>query len=157
MWIDDRLQIYHCWEILQWFLFDNVSPLIWHPWNWQGATLSDSMYSVHNLRLLPPCKWDLHSSGMLSSILGCYAAYWDVKQHRLVIGYWHFRTIHQSHLLGSRRPSSSWTVWPPKVGPVGCPEMSETKYKCALHNIPEEWRSQYIYWPVLAPIFGLFN
>jgi len=36
----------------------------------------------------------------------------------------------------------SWTAWLLKVGRIGCPKTSVTKYKFALRNIQEEWRSR---------------
>jgi hypothetical protein len=35
----------------------------------------------------------------------------------------------------------SWTFWPLKMGPIGCPETSVQNYHSTLHNIPEERRS----------------
>jgi len=46
---------------------------------------------------------------------------WGVMQHRI--------------------GSSSWTAWPLKLGPVGCPETSVTNYQSMLRSVPEKLRS----------------
>ena len=38
---------------------------------------------------------------------------------------------------------SSWTAWPLKVGPIGCPETSVTSHQSTLLNIREQRRSHY--------------
>jgi hypothetical protein len=40
-----------------------------------------------------------------------------------------------SHLQG---PSSFWTTWPLKIGPLGCLETSVTNYQSTVRNISEE-------------------
>ena len=57
--------------------------------------------------------------------------------------YWRFETTCQPRLQGPNRSKkhSSRSVWPFKMGPIGCPEMSVTNYHSTLHNIPEEQRS----------------
>jgi hypothetical protein len=39
------------------------------------------------------------------------------------------------------RKLSSWTYWPLKMGPIGCPETSVKNYHSPLRNTPEERRS----------------
>jgi hypothetical protein len=56
---------------------------------------------------------------------------------------------------------SSWTSWPLKTGPIGCPETSVQNYHSTLRNIPEERRSQVLHysdsWPCFFEIpFGQF-
>jgi hypothetical protein len=40
---------------------------------------------------------------------------------------------------------ASWTFWPFKMGPIGCPETSVKNYHSTLRYIPEERRSQRAY------------
>jgi len=79
-----------------------------------------------------------------------YVLFRDFVQHRLVVFLRRFGTTYWSCLQGSsssrRMPGtltfryaivyncipkcshhSSWTVWPLKMGPIGCPETSVTK------------------------------
>jgi len=41
-----------------------------------------------------------------------------------------------------QRVRSSWTAWPFKFGPIGCPETSATHYPSMLHRLPEGRRSE---------------
>lgn len=45
-------------------------------------------------------------------------------------------------LMGEGSSHSSWTVWRWRMGPLGFPETSLTKYQLTLRNIPEERRFQ---------------
>ena len=58
--------------------------------------------------------------------------------------------------------SHSWTSWPLKMGPIGCPETLVHNYHSKLRNIPEERRSQifpplHVFWSLpflrLSPPF----
>ena len=65
----------------------------------------------------------------IDALLACYAAYSD--------SYRRFGTTYGSHLQGS-----SSNLGCLKMGPIGCPETSVTKYQATLCNIPEERRSE---------------
>jgi hypothetical protein len=64
-------------------------------------------------------------------------------QHRLVVSYWRFGSTCRFHLQepNQSKKHSSRSVWPFKMGPIGCPETSITYYHSTLCNIPEEQRS----------------
>jgi hypothetical protein len=61
----------------------------------------------------------------------------DVTQCWMVVLYRRFGTSYLSHL---QRPFSSWTSWPLKMGPIGCPETSVQNYQSTLRNIADARR-----------------
>jgi hypothetical protein len=64
-------------------------------------------------------------------------------KRRMVVSYRRFGT---SYLEGSSKcviresSSSSWTAWPFKLEPPGCPDMSLRNYHSTLRKIPKERR-----------------
>ena len=73
------------------------------------------------------------------ALLGCYAA--SIGSYRRC------ETPYRFHLQGSSSPShSSWTAWPLKMRPTGCPETSVTinaltsqKIKDLIYTAAEAW------------------
>jgi len=53
-----------------------------------------------------------------------FALFWDIAQHRVLIQYRRF---------GNKSKKSSWTYWPLKMGPIGCPETSVGNYHSTLY------------------------
>jgi len=45
----------------------------------------------------------------LKLLLQAFAAF-DVTCHMCLVGYWHFRTTHRSHLQGSSSQGQQWNV-----------------------------------------------
>jgi hypothetical protein len=76
---------------------------------------------MRNFRLMPRCKWNRRSSGILCSV--------ERK----------FRTDVSGQLI--RTIINGQTSWPLKMRSVGCSEMSERHYHSTLRRIPEEGRS----------------
>jgi len=60
------------------------------------------------------------------------ALFGDFMQRRMVVSCRRFGTTHQSQLEGS---NSSLTIWPLKMGPIGCPETSVRNYQLLLRKI----------------------
>jgi hypothetical protein len=74
-----------------------------------------------------------------------FALFWDITQRWVVVLYRRFGTTYRSNLQGSRSPRrklSSWTSWPLKKEPIGCPETSVQNYHSNLRNITEKCRTQ---------------
>ena len=72
------------------------------------------------------------------ALLGCYAACGG--------NYRRFGTTCWSCLKRLRMKEAAGSFvdcWPLKMGPIACPETSVRNYHSALHNAPEECRSQY--------------
>jgi hypothetical protein len=73
------------------------------------------------------------------------ALFWDITQCRMLVSYRCFGATYRSYLQGSsssKRMRSSWTAWPLKMGPIGCPEMSTRNYHFTLRKISKECRSR---------------
>ena len=86
--------------------------------------------NLRDIRLAQWYKWDLRSSGMLISV--GWQLITDVSPQP--IG--HF-------FKGQIVQDGSWTTWPLKVGPIGCPETSVINCQPTLSNIPEDRKSKY--------------
>jgi hypothetical protein len=57
--------------------------------------------------------------------------------------------------VSSESVHSSWTAWPLKVGPIGCPVTSVTNYRFIPSNIPEERRPRKVFNVVLQDLICL--
>ena len=67
-----------------------------------------------------------------------YALFGDFVQRKIVVSYRRFGTTYRSPLQGS---SSSLTIWPLKIGSIGCPETSVRNYYLMLRKIPKQRKS----------------
>jgi hypothetical protein len=64
------------------------------------------------------------------------ALFCNITQCWVIVPYRRFGKIYRFHLKGSRL--FSWTFWPLKIGPIGCPETSVQNYRSTPRNNPEE-------------------
>jgi hypothetical protein len=59
--------------------------------------------------------------------------FWDITRRKLVASYRCFGKTHRSHLHMSSRPRRmTWTPWPLKIEPIGCPETPANSNKPTL-------------------------
>jgi len=80
------------------------------------------------------CVWFEASAAMWVR----YALFGDFMQRRIVVSYRRFGKTYRSQLQGS---SISLTIWPLKMGPIGCPETSVKNYYLMPRKIPKERKS----------------
>jgi hypothetical protein len=77
-----------------------------------------------------------HSMIKICALLGYYAAWSGSSvptfRDNLSVPSWRFKR--------SNKAFFSWTSWPLKTRPIGCPETSVQKYHSTPRNIPEEHR-----------------
>jgi hypothetical protein len=91
---------------------------------WQTASVSYVDMASQKFHKLWHVNWYLR-----------FLQFWNVMQHWLLCGYRHFRTTCHCHLRGLD------SLWPLKMGPIGCPKTSVTDYQSSLHNFSVEQSS----------------
>ena len=82
-----------------------------------------------------------------------FAYFYNVMHGRVVISYWYYRTIYQSHLQQSIKPL--------KMELIGCPETSVRNYQSTLNKELQESKSLLhrggsLKWRIISNNFNIF-